>query len=204
PEYRPWSWGHPDMNLATEAGKQRAFRHPGVNVSWNDAVAFCEWLSRKENKKYRLPTEAEWEYACRAGTPTPFWNGDDPEGLAASDNVADGTAQAKFSGWTAIRGRDGHVFTAPVGSFDRPNRFGLEDMHGNVGEWCADWYDDGYYANFPASDPKGPSSAGSFRVIRGGSWSYNPVDCRSAYRNDGLTPTRRSARVGFRVVCELE
>jgi len=203
PEYRPWNWGHPDMDLSTAAGKERAFRQPVVNVSWNDCVAFCEWLSRKEGKKYRLPTEAEWEYACRAGTTTRFWNGDDPEGLATIGNVADGTAKQKFSGWTTIRSRDGHVFTSPVGSFDRANPFGLNDMHGNVAEWCSDWYDEKYYATSPAVDPKGPSSAGSFRVIRGGSWGGDPVYCRSANRVIG-TPANRYDNIGFRVVVELE
>ncbi len=203
PEYRPWSWGHPDMDIATEAGRRAAFRHPVVNVSWNDAVAFCEWLSRKEGKKYRLPTEAEWEYACRAGTTTRYWTGDDPESLAASENIADGTAKAKFSGWMAIRSRDGHVFTAPVGSFDRVNPFGLADMQGNVAEWCSDWYDAEYYAKSPAADPKGPASAGSFRVIRGGSWYYDPVGCRSAYRDLGA-PTFRLNHIGFRVVLSVE
>jgi formylglycine-generating enzyme required for sulfatase activity len=205
PEYRPWNWGHPDMDLSTAAGKERAFRQPVVNVSWNDCVAFCEWLSRKEGKTYRLPTEAEWEYACRAGSKTRFWNGDHPEGLATIDNVLDGAASDTFSGakQVAIRSRDGHVFTAPVGSFDRANPFGLHDMHGNVAEWCGDWYDEKYYATSPAADPKGPSSAGSFRVLRGGSWYFCPVFCRSARRDDD-PPTPRFLNVGFRVVVELE
>jgi sulfatase modifying factor 1 len=205
PAYRPWSWGHPDMDIATEAGKRTAFRHPVVNVSWNDAVAFCEWLSRKEGKQYRLPTEAEWEYACRAGTTTRYWTGDDPESLAASENIADGTLAAQFSQFKdlAIRSRDGHVFTAPVGSFGRVNPFGLADMQGNVAEWCSDWYDAEYYANSPAADPKGPSSAGSLRVVRGGSWYSSPVVCRSALRLFGA-PSYRGYDVGFRVVPSVE
>ncbi len=193
PHYHPWDWGHPSQTR----------EHPVVNVSWNDAVAYCAWLSRKEGKKYRLPTEAEWEYACRAGTTTRFWNGDDPEDLATIGNVADGTAKEKFPWWTTARSRDGHIFTAAVGSFDRPNPFGLHDMHGNVFEWCSDWYDKDYYAESPEVDPKGPASAGSFRVVRGGSWGDSPVNCRSANRyND--TPTYRYDNIGFRVVCELE
>ena len=97
-------------------------RDPVVNVSWNDAAAFCEWLTRREKAVYRLPTEAEWEYACRAGTTTLFYSGDDPESLAAVANVADGTLKQKFSSWTTIAGRDGFAFTAPVGSF-HPNGF---------------------------------------------------------------------------------
>ena len=116
-----------------------------MNVSWNDAVAFCEWLTRREKAVYRLPTEAEWEYACRAGTTTLFSSGNDPEGLLSVANVADGTLKQKFSGWTTIAGSDKFAFTAPVGSF-HANGFGLFDMHGNVWEWCHDWYASGYYA----------------------------------------------------------
>ena len=109
-----------------------------VCVSWNDAVAFCKWLSRKEGKTYRLPTEAEWEYACRAGTTTRYWSGDDPETLAKVGNVADATAKAKFANWKyTIKASDGYVFTATVGQFT-PNAFGLYDMHGNAWQWCAD------------------------------------------------------------------
>ncbi len=195
PEY---TWLNPGFDQTDD--------HPVVNVSWNDAVAFCQWLSKKEGKRYRLPTEAEWEYACRGGTKTRYWTGDDPESLAASENVADASSRAKFPHADKnlfIRGRDGHVFTAPVGSFDRPNPFGLYDMQGNVCEWCSDWYDAEYYAKSPAVDPKGPSSAGSFRVIRGGGWDFNPVCCRSANRLYDA-PSNRVNNVGFRLVCEFE
>ncbi|MCA9028877.1 MAG: SUMF1/EgtB/PvdO family nonheme iron enzyme, partial [Planctomycetaceae bacterium] len=130
--------------------------HPVVNVTWNDAVAFCEWLSRKEGRACRLPTEAEWEYACRAGTTTLYQHGKDPEGLALVGNVADGTAKTKFSAWNTINARDGHIFTAPVGKY-RPNAFGLYDTVGNVWEWCSDWYGADYYASSPERDPRGPS-----------------------------------------------
>ena len=175
--------------------------HPVVNVTWNDAVAFCKWLSGKEGKQYRLPTEAEWEYACRAGTTTMYYCGDDPEGLARVGNVADGTARRQFSEWTTISADDGHVFTAPVGQF-RANDFGLYDMHGNVYEWCQDWYGEQYYAISPSADPKGASS-GSSRVLRGGSWNYVAGYCRSANR-DRLTAGNRSIDDGFRLLCEFE
>ena len=171
--------------------------HPVVNVSWNDAVAFCKWLSRKEGKTYRLPTEAEWEYACRAGTTTRYYSGDDPETLAKVGNVADATFKAKFPKATyTIKASDGYVFTAPVGSF-KPNAFGLYDMQGNAWQWCADWYGKGYYAASPADDPAGPDS-GDGRVLRGGSWYSRPDYSRSAYRFRG-PPDFRGNITGFRV-----
>src|SRR5690606_35745678 len=118
--------------------------------------AFCQWLTRKEGKIYRLPTEAEWEYACRAGSQSLFSNGDDPQGLAKIANVADATAMAYYPHWKGISARDGHVHAAPVGQF-APNAFGLHDMHGNVWEWCADWYARDYYSQAPAAKPNGPA-----------------------------------------------
>ena len=172
------------------AGFEQTDEHPVVYVSWNDAVAFCKWLSRKEGKTYRLPTEAEWEYACRAGTTTRYYSGDDPETLAKVGNVADAAAKAKFPNWKyTIKASDGYVFTAPVGKF-KPNAFGLYDMHGNAWQWCADRYGAEYYAASPADDPTGPDS-GDVRVLRGGSWFYWPNDSRSASRC-GLTPDNRS------------
>ena len=163
------------------AGFEQTDEHPVVNVSWNDAVAFCQWLSKREDKTYRLPTEAEWEYACRAGTTTRYYNGDDPETLAKVGNIADAAAKAPFPDWTwTIKANDGYVFTSPVGKF-KPNAFGLYDMHGNAWQWCADWYDAEYHAVSPADDPPGPTT-GSSRVIRGGCW-YSPAwHCRLADR----------------------
>ena len=187
------------------AGFAQTDEHPVVNVSWNDAVAFCEWLSRKEGKMYRLPTEAEWEYACRAGTTTRFYSGDDPEALAQVGNVADATMKAWFSEGMdnvptpimsqAIKASDGYVFTAPVGRF-RPNAFSVYDMHGNVWEWCAD-LGSSYYAQSPIDDPPGPSS-GRGRVLRGGSWRTGAVFLTSACRN-GYWPDAGECTWGFRV-----
>ena len=182
------------------AGFVQSDDQPVVNVSWNDAVAFCQWLSRKEKIAYRLPTEAEWEYACRAGTTTLYSYGDDPEGLAAVANVADASAREKFSSWSGIAGRDGHVFTAPVGSF-QPNAFGLFDMHGNVWEWCRDWFGENYYAKSPEKDPSGPPT-GTVRVFRGGSWYDAASLCRSAFRYWDV-PTYRDYFLGFRVAADL-
>jgi formylglycine-generating enzyme required for sulfatase activity len=176
--------------------------HPVVNVTWSDSKSFCEWLGRKEKKTYRLPTEAEWEYACRAKTKTAYSSGDDPESLAEVANVADGTLLMKFPGRTipAIAAKDGYVFTAPVGKF-RSNAFGLFDMHGNVWEWCEDWYAADYYKNSPGSDPTGPAT-GSSRVFRGGGWYSPPGSCRAAARfwNE---PTLRRFYLGFRLLRAL-
>jgi formylglycine-generating enzyme required for sulfatase activity len=171
--------------------------HPVVNVSWNDAKAFCDWLSAQEGKTYRLPTEAEWEYACRAGTNTVYSSGDDPETLARVGNVADATAKAKFHNRDlANKASDDYVYTAPVGRF-QPNAFGLYDMHGNVWEWCQDWYDKDYYQGSPTDDPQGPPTA-SDRVRRGGSWYSDAGYCRAA-RRGSFAPSIRSDSMGFRV-----
>ncbi len=174
--------------------------HPVVNVSWNDVVAFCAWLSKQENVTYRLPTEAEWEYACRAGTKTRYSTGDGEGSLEGAGNFWDQASRKKFSKVneaTFFRFDDGWAFTAPVGRF-KANAFGLHDIHGNVWEWCQDWYDAKYYARSPASDPVN-SQADQYRVGRGGSWISSPVYCRSADRN-GNTPDDRASHLGFRLV----
>jgi sulfatase modifying factor 1 len=193
-------------------GFEQTDEHPVVNVSWNDARAFCEWLGRKEDKSYRLPTEAEWEYACRAGTSTRFYSGDEDGDLRQVANIADRSLAAKWDhsglhnpafkkaliSWLGeVSWRDGYPFTAPVGQF-RSNAWGLYDMHGNVFQWCSDWYDGKYYRRRPRVDPQGPED-GKFRVLRGGSWLDYPRYCRSG-RRSGLDPTDRWHCIGFRVV----
>ena len=169
--------------------------HPVVNVTWNDAVAFSDWLSKKEGKEYQLPTEAQWEYACRAGTKTRFYSGDEVEPLKGVANIADASLKQKVS--VAFRTEtwdDGYPFTAPVGKF-KPNIFGLFDMHGNVWQWCADWH--GEYPQDAVTDPQGPET-GEHRVLRGGSFLYNAVLVRSACRSWNL-PSLRTNYIGFRV-----
>jgi formylglycine-generating enzyme required for sulfatase activity len=177
-------------------GFQQTEKHPVVNVSWNDAVAFTEWMSQKDGQTYRLPTEAEWEIACRAGTTTRYSCGDDPEGLAEVGNVADALAKKKFPDWPTVSAADGFLYTAPVGRY-RPNAWGLYDMHGNVLEWCSDWYAADYYQNSPTEDPVGPRQ-GASRVIRGGCFFYYPQNCRSAFRG-GYSPSDRHYLIGFRL-----
>ncbi len=187
-----------------DAGFEQTDEHPVVIVNFNDAVAFCEWLSRKEGKTYRLPTEAEWEYACSAGTDSRYYSGDDPESLAQVGNVADATAKARLPARMllgSIKASDGYVFTSPVGSF-RPNAFGLYDMHGNVCQWCADWYSQEYYATSPGDDPKGPGN-GEIRVLRGGSWFDAPYGVCSAFRLRQKAPMLSDDSTGFRVACSV-
>jgi formylglycine-generating enzyme required for sulfatase activity/serine/threonine protein kinase len=181
------------------SGWQQTSEHPVVNVSWNDAVAFCDWLSRKEGQKYRLPTEAEWEYCCRAGTTTRFYSGDEGSSLKDIANIADTSFVHKYpkAKW-GVSWDDGFPFTAPVGRF-KPNLFGLYDMHGNVWQWCEDWYGDDYYKkNAPRQDPPGPS-AGTSRVRRGGSFYVWPAAWRAACRFWN-PPSYCGHDIGFRVV----
>jgi len=167
--------------------------HPVIHVSWNDAVAYGEWMSKKSGKTYRLPTEAEREYACRAGTTTPFNTG---------NNLT--TDQANYDGNYPYNGNPKGVYrlnTVPVNSFS-PNAWGLYTMHGNVAEWCSDWFGGRYYdeckESGTVSNPAGPAT-GSGRVLRGGSWNYNAGHCRSADRYRS-TPGNRGDYVGFRLV----
>jgi formylglycine-generating enzyme len=171
--------------MSTTPGSLYVGSNCARSVSWNDAREFCRQLSTKEGVTYRLPTEAEWEYACRAATTTAYSFGDDVYRLADF---------AAFRGDTSRAEED---YTGEVEQ-KKPNAFGLYDMHGNLSEWCQDWYDRGYYAISPLNDPQGPSQ-GSERVYRGGSWFSPPRDCRSAVRK-GLSPSDRVSDLGFRVV----
>lgn len=156
-------------------------KRPVMNVSWFDAKAFADWMG------CRLPTEAEWEYACRAGTTTPFNTG---------ENIT--TDQANYNGNfpynKAIKGKY-LLKTMPVGSY-APNAWGLYDMHGNVYEWCSDWY--GPYNTTVTSNPKGISD-GKMKVFRGGGWNFLARICRSGYR-DFFYPERSDLHIGFRLV----
>ena len=181
-------------------GFEQGGRHPVVNVTWDEAVAFCAYLQSVEGDTCRLPTEAEWEYACRCGTVSKWASGNDERGLQRVANVADASLHAKWPKVAASEAAtwdDGHPFTAPVGSFE-PNAFGLHDMHGNVWEWCQDWFAPNDKEGFPRVDPQG-SAAGTLRICRGGSWRQAAPVCRSAFRL-AKPPSERDIELGFRVV----
>jgi formylglycine-generating enzyme len=166
---------------------------PVDNISWNDCQEFIKKMTKKGKDKrvYRLPTEAEWEYACRAGTKTPFHFG---------ETIS--TEQANYCGNEVYgKGKKGlfRKKTTPVGTFPA-NAWGLHDLHGNVWQWCQDWYGD--YPKNDAIDPVGPEN-GEYRVLRGGSWGDNPRYCRSAYRN-WYGPVHHINVYGFRVCFFVE
>jgi formylglycine-generating enzyme required for sulfatase activity len=177
---------------------------PVEQVSWHDATEFCARLSQHTGRNYRLPTEAEWEYACRANTITPFHFGQSITTDLANYRGTDWEVQGKTYSGAYGNGPHGEFRqkTTDVGAFKVANAFGLYDMHGNVLEWCQDWWHDSYEG--APSDGSAWLSHGEEeeerRVLRGGSWLSNPVDCRSAFRGR-YTPGLRVNVVGFRVVC---
>ena len=174
---QPW-----DGQTYAKAGADNAASY----INWDEATAFCAALSKKTGRTVRLPTEAEWEYACRAGTTTAYGFGDD------ASNLGD---YAWYNGNTLDKGE---MYAHPVGR-KKPNAWGLYDMHGNVWEWCGDWYADSY-ANADTRDPKGPTK-GEARVLRGGSWGHDPQFCRAARRSRGTPGSRNYYHGGgFRVV----
>ncbi len=209
-----WNWKTPGFKQGED--------HPVVGVSWKDANAFCKWISKREDKTYRLPTEAEWEYACRAGTSTWFSFGNQYHNrIHRYANIANVELEKKHPDmamrqWLIDISRDpqdGFIYTAPVGRL-YANSWGLHDMHGNVWEWCHDQYSATTYQQRPKSrsgqqpvvttDPinqRPQDPHGNWRVIRGGSWCNGPPTTRSAVRaffdaNDS------ACYVGFRVVIE--
>ena len=188
-----YSWQQP--------GFTQTDSHPVVNITWNDAQALVQWLSQQEGRRYQLPTEAQWEYAARAGTRTRYHSGDAPQSLAKVANTFDTSATAYWREFVAnaLPVSDGHAFTAPVASY-APNAWGLYDMHGNVWEWTQDLYGADYYAKSPVKDPTGPSEGGEY-VRRGGSWHTWALYARASYRNWN-SPQTRYTLVGMRLVLQ--
>ena len=165
--------------MGSDPSRFKGSNLPVEQVSWNDCQEFIRKLNAKGQGTFRLPTEAEWEYACRAGSRTRFCFGD-----SDSDLGEYGWYGSNWGGTTHSGGQK------------RPNAWGLYDIHGNVWEWCQDWYGD--YPSGNVTDPRGPGT-GTYRVVRGGGWYYAPARCRSALRS-GNAPGNRRGRLGFRVV----
>lgn len=176
---------------------------PVLNISWLEAASYAAWLSEKTGMKFRLPTEAEWEYAARAGTSTARPWGNSPDAACGYANVLDKTSKRINTAMTLTPHNcdDGFPVTAPVGS-KKPNAFGLYDMLGNVWEPCSDWYRRDYYAFSQGRNPKG-AGAGNTRVLRGGSWSNEPRKVRVANRGS-ITPALRDALLGIRLVLDAK
>jgi uncharacterized protein (TIGR02996 family) len=191
---------HPVTNAQYRAAGGEVEHDPGddypvVDVSWENAVRFCQMLSalpaeRAAGRVYRLPTEAEWEYACRAGTTTPFHFG-----MGGNSKLAN--FDGKRPSGDAERGPMVGRMT-PIGTYP-PNPWGLYDMHGNIINYCQDWA--GRFRGVAVTDPTGPRR-GQYRICRGGAWSFPAAACRAAYRNN-REPVSFSDRVGFRVACDL-
>jgi len=191
-------------------------RQPVVRVSWNQAMAFCKWLSDKTGDTYALPTEAQWEYACRAGAATPFWYGDLDSDFSKHANLSDAKIRiladnpyllsvplknpTKYDDWVPRDDRfdDGAYVSTTVGTY-QPNAWGLHEMHGNVAEWTRTAYKPYPYRE---DDGRNGPTAGGSKVIRGGSWYDRPKRARSGFRL-AYRPYQRVYNVGFRVTCEV-
>ena len=199
--------------------------YPVYYVSWEEAVAFCEELSRREGENYRLPTEAEWEYACRAGTNTRYFGGDSDSILYEYANYADRSCGTDASyPWIDYSHNDGFAETSPVCSF-KPNTRGLYDMSGNVWEWCEYWYAKDYFSSSPSKDPQGPSEGdyskddsfsvtvktpsgidpnGPRHVLKGGSWDSAALSLRSSNRLRPIIGNLTNNTYGFRIIRDAE
>jgi formylglycine-generating enzyme required for sulfatase activity len=197
--------GTPPVFPGTGDAVTNELRHPVEQVSWFDATNYCARLTERERGAgripvghvYRLPTEAEWEYACRAGTTSAFHYGP-----ALRSGMANFLGFYEYDSSVGTTNKPDWIYlgrTTVVGSYEA-NGWGLYDMHGNVWEWCLDWLDYSGFLGGRVVDPQG-SSTGSDRVIRGGSWNYGALFCRSANRaNDDSRPGHRDQLIGFRVV----
>ncbi|MEI6235114.1 MAG: SUMF1/EgtB/PvdO family nonheme iron enzyme [Planctomycetota bacterium] len=194
-----FNWSFKEKKIMTEQDDN----HPVLAVLTEDAEAFCEWMSAKTGKRVRLPTEAQWEYACRAGSTTRYFFGDAPAELYKYANYCEQSNLSMYP-WQDKEHRDGFDKTAPVGSF-KPNAWGLYDMYGNAAELCRGWYTDNYSAT-DTVDPRAPAK-GKYYVLRGGAYESTPALCRSAARekrDSWSDPHNRSDIDGFRVIIESE
>lgn len=175
------NWACDALGLPYEEGIDSM---PVVHISWNDAVAYCKWLSKKMKSAYRLPTEAEWEYAARSG-------------MHKDTFIYSGSNSLQQVGWYELNSKNSlHPICQQL-----PNKLGIFDMSGNVWEWCSDWYHSAYYKRSPSINPKG-ADTGTYRVIRGGGWSNLPKLCAVSFRSCNR-PKDRFSTVGFRVIQEM-
>jgi len=176
-------------------------RQPVANVSWYDAVAYARWLSARTGRTFRLPSEAEWEYAARGGTDGRNYWGEDTAIACRNANGADLTARVQWPEWTTTDCNDGYRVASPVGSF-QPNGYGLHDMMGNAWEWTNDWYDAGYYLDSPVKNPPGPAR-GKLKIPRGGGWG-NASECVRVADRNGFDPDFTILFLGFRLASSAE
>jgi formylglycine-generating enzyme required for sulfatase activity len=178
----------------SKTGFSQTEKDPVVCVSWNDTYNYIQWFNEKEGRNYRLPTEAEWEYAARSGGKEYqySWGRGEPAG-----NVADESARKELAALKIWEGyHDGFSYTAPVGSF-RPNELGIHDMSGNVYEWNNDWQEDNYYDHSPKYNPRGPDK-GKYKLLRGGAWDLQPDTARTTSRYWNMA-SARAVCMGFRL-----
>jgi formylglycine-generating enzyme required for sulfatase activity len=218
---RQYACFDPEHRSGLETGEQYQFgdyerghalgrpTQPVVRVSWNQAMAFCEWLSERTGMQFTLPTEAQWEYACRSGSTSPLWYGSLDTDFSAVANLSDAThhtvdyphVPTALPPWRPADTRfdDGWRVSAAVGSF-QPNGWGLHDMHGNVAEWTRSTYQPYPFRVEPASVRE---AANGRKTVRGGSWMDRPRRARSAFRLH-YAPSQAVHDVGFRVVCERD
>ncbi|MDP6952840.1 MAG: formylglycine-generating enzyme family protein [Alphaproteobacteria bacterium] len=199
--FRQRDWAPEGGHDWRDPGIEQDGRHPVVCMSWLDAAAYAEWLSRETGQPYRLPSEAEWEYAARAGTNSRRIWGDGWEGQCEHANGSDQAARKQYGEMVVVECDDGAVHTAAVGSF-AANEFGLHDMLGNAYEWVEDCYRKGY-ANHAVDGSPWLGKPCINRVIRGGAWASRPVNLRSASRHH-FEPWLSSTMFGFRVARDLD
>lgn len=183
---KEWNWRNPNF--------PQTARDPVVCMSWNDANEYISWLNKKEGKNYRLPTEAEWEFAARSRGKEYKHSWGNKE---FSGNIADEATKKGISGFPTWDGyNDGYPFTSPVGSF-KPNELGIYDMSGNAYEWTADWHQYNYYSRSPKDNPKG-SDSGRYKILRGGGWDLLPERAETTHRYWNI-PGGRAVCIGFRL-----
>jgi formylglycine-generating enzyme required for sulfatase activity len=200
---RDGRWSYEAGKDWTDPGFPTGDAYPVTCMNWGDAKAYADWLSAKTGKRYRLLSEAEYEYALRAGTTTEYWWGEDKDAMCRYANGPDTHVMSLFPSWHGGAAcEDGHDFLAPVASYE-PNGFGLYDMAGNAWEWTADCYVPGYAVQPRDGLAYDNGMQCGWRTTRGGSMGYAVYDFRSAQRNWRISPSTRGGDVGFRVARDL-